>query len=140
MFFRCTLFICLGQLLMSLTRSWAGCFMVVIFELFNTSLVLSDLFWDTSVSVLFKTSRSLVWVEISIETQSITSKNLISATLAPFNLHFRHLKNCSTFACFEKFLKCKVSFLWGQCIWDKSTYFTNCSWSTMYRFFFSWCL
>ena len=34
-----------------LHRSCSGCFMLVIFELFNTSSVLPDLFWDTSISI-----------------------------------------------------------------------------------------
>ena len=55
--------------------------MVVIFEFLNTSSVLVDLFWDTAVSVLFKASQSLVWVEMSIETDSVSSGSLIPATI-----------------------------------------------------------
>ena len=49
-------------------------------------------------------------VEVFVKTEFVSSENSIPATLATFKLHFGHLKNCSTFVCFERFLKYKVSF------------------------------
>lgn len=103
------------KLLLLWNKSWVGWFMAVIFDLFKTSSVLLDLFWDTSVYVLFKISQSFVWVEVSLETDSLSSENSIPA----FKLHFRHLMKCFTLV------------LWGQCTWNEPTFCMNCSWSTL---------
>ena len=59
---------------------------------------------------MFKASQSVVWVELSVKTDSASSENLIPDTFAAFKLHFWHLKNCSTFAYFERFFKYNIFF------------------------------